>query len=84
MPDGPSLGGFVCPATIPSAELWKMGQVRLPCVTEPQNDRLCRTNQTLMVCQDAALVIDIMHVSLSIHHADLLGENIPTKPLLDR
>lgn len=28
MPDGPSLGGFVCPATIPSAELWKMGQVR--------------------------------------------------------
>lgn len=29
MPDGPSLGGFVCPATIPSAELWKMGQVRL-------------------------------------------------------
>lgn len=27
MPDGPSLGGFVCPATIPSAELWKLGQV---------------------------------------------------------
>ncbi len=27
-PDGPSLGGFVCPATIVQAELWKMGQVR--------------------------------------------------------
>jgi urea carboxylase len=26
--DGPSLGGFVCPATIVSAELWKMGQLR--------------------------------------------------------
>ncbi|MEW5305221.1 MAG: hypothetical protein WDW36_007777 [Sanguina aurantia] len=26
--DGPSLGGFVCPATIVSTELWKMGQVR--------------------------------------------------------
>lgn len=26
--DGPSLGGFVCPATIASAELWKMGQLR--------------------------------------------------------
>ncbi|HET9959658.1 MAG TPA: 5-oxoprolinase/urea amidolyase family protein [Polyangiaceae bacterium] len=26
-PDGPSLGGFVCPATIPQAELWKMGQL---------------------------------------------------------
>ncbi|HTH95480.1 MAG TPA: 5-oxoprolinase/urea amidolyase family protein, partial [Rhodocyclaceae bacterium] len=24
-PDGPSLGGFVCPATIVQAELWKMG-----------------------------------------------------------
>jgi urea carboxylase len=27
-PDGPSLGGFVCPATIISAELWKVGQLR--------------------------------------------------------
>lgn len=26
--DGPSLGGFVCPATIISTQLWKMGQVR--------------------------------------------------------
>ena len=27
-PDGPSLGGFVCPATIAQAELWKTGQLR--------------------------------------------------------
>ncbi len=27
-PDGPSLGGFVCPATVISADLWKLGQVR--------------------------------------------------------
>jgi urea carboxylase len=26
-PDGPSLGGFVCPAVIAHAELWKMGQL---------------------------------------------------------
>lgn len=26
-PDGPSLGGFVCPATIIKADLWKMGQL---------------------------------------------------------
>ncbi|AOA58151.1 urea carboxylase [Acinetobacter larvae] len=26
--DGPSLGGFVCPLTIASAELWKMGQLK--------------------------------------------------------
>jgi urea carboxylase len=27
-PDGPSLGGFACPATIVKAELWKLGQLR--------------------------------------------------------
>ncbi len=26
-PDGPSLGGFVCPATVIRAELWKLGQL---------------------------------------------------------
>jgi urea carboxylase len=26
-PDGPSLGGFVCPATVVAAELWKLGQL---------------------------------------------------------
>jgi urea carboxylase len=27
-PDGPSLGGFVCPATVAHAELWKIGQLK--------------------------------------------------------
>lgn len=27
-PDGPSLGGFVCPATTVKADLWKMGQLK--------------------------------------------------------
>jgi urea carboxylase len=27
-PDGPSLGGFVCPATIVESELWKIGQLK--------------------------------------------------------
>ncbi|MFD8027503.1 urea carboxylase [Streptomyces sp. NPDC059717] len=27
-PDGPSLGGFVCPAVVASGELWKLGQLR--------------------------------------------------------
>lgn len=26
-PDGPSLGGFVCPVTVAAAELWKLGQL---------------------------------------------------------
>ncbi|MET8509487.1 urea carboxylase [Streptomyces sp. NPDC004787] len=27
-PDGPSLGGFVCPATIATGQRWKLGQIR--------------------------------------------------------
>ncbi|MEM7013690.1 MAG: 5-oxoprolinase/urea amidolyase family protein, partial [Verrucomicrobiota bacterium] len=27
-PDGPSLGGFVCPAVVARADLWKMGQMK--------------------------------------------------------
>lgn len=27
-PDKPSLGGFVCPATIIKADMWKMGQLK--------------------------------------------------------
>ena len=27
-PDGPSLGGFVCPAVVVAAELWKLGQLK--------------------------------------------------------
>src|SRR5205807_1138086 len=27
-PDGPSLGGFVCPATVVTDERWKLGQLR--------------------------------------------------------
>ncbi|MBI5461315.1 MAG: urea carboxylase, partial [Gammaproteobacteria bacterium] len=45
-PDGPSLGGFVCPATIVQAELWKVGQlkpgdhVRFRCIAVEDATRL--------------------------------------------
>lgn len=45
-PDGPSLGGFVCPATIVQAELWKIGQlapgdkVKFNRLTTPQATQL--------------------------------------------
>lgn len=41
-PDGPSLGGFVCPAVVAAAERWKLGQlrpgdkVRFRCITQDQ------------------------------------------------
>jgi urea carboxylase len=53
-PDGPSLGGFVCPATIVQAELWKMGQLR-PGDTV-RFVRLSQTEtETLEAAQDAAI-----------------------------
>ncbi len=45
-PDGPSLGGFVCPAVVADAELWKLGQlkagdtVRFRCLTLADAERL--------------------------------------------
>jgi urea carboxylase len=45
-PDGPSLGGFVCPATIVQGELWKLGQlkagdfVRFHCITLAQAETM--------------------------------------------
>ncbi|HEY8538972.1 MAG TPA: urea carboxylase, partial [Steroidobacteraceae bacterium] len=53
-PDGPSLGGFVCPVTIVRADLWKVGQLRpgdevqFRCVTEAQARELERTQERLL------------------------------------
>ena len=53
-PDGPSLGGFVCPVTIVQAELWKMGQlapgdtIRFHCID-------IATANALEAAQDAEL-----------------------------
>jgi urea carboxylase len=55
-PDGPSLGGFVCPATVVHAELWKLGQlapghtVRFKPLAMDQATALARA-------QDAALAL---------------------------
>jgi len=53
-PDGPSLGGFVCPATIVRAERWKMGQlrpgddVRFRCVSVEEAEALERQAERLL------------------------------------
>jgi urea carboxylase len=53
-PDGPSLGGFVCPATIVTAEHWKTGQlkagdqVRFRAVTLDEARRLSRRQEALI------------------------------------
>src|SRR5262245_36055487 len=55
-PDGPSLGGFVCPLVVASDELWKLGQLRPgdtvrferitqePCVLHENRDTIYRAS----------------------------------------
>jgi urea carboxylase len=53
-PDGPSLGGFVCPAAIVQAELWKMGQlkagdtIRFVCLSQAEAAALEATQNSLV------------------------------------
>ncbi len=53
-PDGPSLGGFACPATIIKADLWQLGQLRagdrlrLVAVTVDDADALERAQQQMI------------------------------------
>jgi len=53
-PDGPSLGGFVCPATVVQAELWKLGQLA-PGNTVRFKPLDLNTAQALARAQHAAL-----------------------------
>ncbi|WP_269524078.1 urea carboxylase [Coraliomargarita parva] len=63
-PDGPSLGGFVCPATIIDCELWKMGQlkpgdtVRFRCVSREEAETLRNRYEEYLAGegQDATIV----------------------------
>ncbi|MFT4247878.1 MAG: urea carboxylase [Pseudomonas sp.] len=53
-PDGPSLGGFACPATIVKADLWQLGQlragdrIRFVAVTVEEADALERAQQRML------------------------------------
>ncbi|GAB1718463.1 MAG: hypothetical protein NTAFB09_01940 [Nitrosospira sp.] len=53
-PDGPSLGGFVCLATMAHAELWKMGQLR-PGDTVRFHQMSITEAQALEASQDALI-----------------------------
>jgi urea carboxylase len=64
-PDGPSLGGFVCPATIVQAELWKMGQlkpgdtVRFHCISVEEAAALQQAQETGLASLSASPAIEI-------------------------
>ncbi|TVP78372.1 MAG: urea carboxylase [Puniceicoccaceae bacterium] len=62
-PDGPSLGGFVCPATILQCELWKMGQlkpgdtVRFHCVSREEAEILRNRYEAFLGADEVALPV---------------------------
>ncbi|MGE0392159.1 MAG: urea carboxylase [Vicinamibacterales bacterium] len=64
-PDGPSLGGFVCPAVIAQAEIWKMGQlragdqVRFRMLTNAQATRLERELDAAVTSLTGALPVPV-------------------------
>ncbi|MHB1140179.1 MAG: urea carboxylase [Sulfuricaulis sp.] len=59
-PDGPSLGGFVCPAVVVKAELWKLGQLkpgntlRFKPLTRAEAQALEATQERLIETLDAS------------------------------
>ena len=63
-PDGPSLGGFVCPAAVIEADRWKLGQlgsgdhVRLVAVTEAEAGRIARErDDAIAACSPQAFAV---------------------------
>jgi urea carboxylase len=85
-PDGPSLGGFVCPATVISADLWKLGQVRagdkirfLPvsiedavAIEQSQNQSLCSLKNIAHAWSESELTSPIVKTLAAVE----FGENI--------
>jgi len=64
-PDGPSLGGFVCPATVVQGELWKLGQLS-PGNTVRFKPLTLAAATALAQQQDAALRIEQLPAAVSL------------------
>ncbi|WP_166268910.1 urea carboxylase [Marinobacter caseinilyticus] len=68
-PDGPSLGGFVCPVTTIKADLWKLGQLKAGDRIRFQPVSLADADQ-LAVAQDAMIdTLTPVDVNLSSHRS---------------
>lgn len=85
-PDGPSLGGFVCPATVITADLWKLGQLKAGCkvsFTPVTYDQACaleaeqkRQINNLDFTSPLALAPLAELPSPILHRTDLLGDDV--------
>ncbi len=92
-PDGPSLGGFVCPATVISADLWKLGQLRagdklrfepvsLETAVKIEAGQL-QSLQTLEAQAHDYAVADTQSAPLKVLAADRFGDEITLRPAGD-
>ncbi len=77
-PDGPSLGGFVCPVTIIQAEQWKMGQLKPGdrVSFKPVSDRYAR--ELYLSREDAIRCLSVSSETAE----DTEAELIETQPLI--
>ncbi|WP_437923407.1 urea carboxylase [Sorangium sp. So ce291] len=81
-PDGPSLGGFVCPLTVAAAERWKLGQlsagdkVRFRSIVATEADALARQTDALVARRGLAGGADGGAAS----HAPLAAPSAPRRP----
>lgn len=81
-PDGPSLGGFVCPATVISADRWKLGQlkagdkIRFVPVSLAQA-KLAKSNQALSLAGKAPVADDNPPSSWRIHSPIVHRDKLP-------
>jgi urea carboxylase len=77
-PDGPSLGGFVCPATIIQAELWKIGQLKAG--DKIRFHRVTQDDATSFELQQNALVATLSaegipkRINANISHSPILAQ----------
>ncbi len=75
-PDGPSLGGFVCPATVIAADRWKLGQLKA-------GDRLRFVPVSLEDADRLAAEQDACVAELTAPHQTVTPA-APRSPILDR
>lgn len=88
-PDGPSLGGFVCPVTTAKGELWKLGQlhpgdkVHFQLLTLEQAEDIRRAQRKNIALQYTAVELPELE-KLDYHYAILAKERVADTDILVR
>jgi urea carboxylase len=88
-PDGPSLGGFVCPAVVVEAERWKLGQlkagdkVRFKRLTVEEASLLAQEQDALFADAPAAPAVQIQNPNYRLREVERRGRQSKIQNSLD-